>query len=80
MTDSKKAAKAVKTKSDKKPKDKLIPVHIKLTQTEHDELTKRANWFCMGNMSAWLRYCGMMYVPKKGENVSQAIAEKKYLT
>lgn len=59
-------------------KPHLIPVHIKLTQTEYDALIKRANWWCMGNVSAWLRYAGLKYLPKKGENVSQAIADKKY--
>lgn len=77
MADKKKTPKVKAPRAPQKP-GKLIPVHIKLTQREYDALIKRANWFCMGNISAWLRYSGLKYLPKKGENVSQAIAEKKY--
>lgn len=72
-----------KTKAKTKPKaprapERLIPVHIKLTPKEHALLMKRANWFSMGNLSAWLRYTGLKYNPKRGENVSQAIATRSY--
>lgn len=68
---------ALKKKTAKTQKQKLIPVHVKLTQSEYDALIKRANWWCMGNLSAWFRYTGLRYVPKKTENVSQIIAAKK---
>lgn len=68
----------VKTKKKPRNQDRLIPINIKLTPKEHALLMKRANWWAMGNLSAWLRYAGLKYLPKKGENVSQAIATKSY--
>jgi hypothetical protein len=69
-----------KQKAKRKPKQRealLIPIHIKLTKSERVALQKRANWFALGNLSAWLRYTGLRYVPKRGENVSRFIAGKK---
>jgi hypothetical protein len=61
----------------KPAKSKLIPIHIKLTEKEFAELKKRANWWALGNLSAWLRYAGLEHTPTSTENVSKAIAEKK---
>lgn len=66
-----------KKKPKSKPKSKLIPVHIKLTHAEHEALKKRADWWALGNLSAWLRYAGLKYVPEKGEIIPRLISEKK---
>ena len=67
-----------KTKASRKNESRLIPIHIKLTPKEHALLMKRANWWCMGNLSAWFRYTGLKYVPKKDENVSLAVSTRSY--
>jgi hypothetical protein len=65
-------------KKDKRPeKSKLVSLHMKLTKWEARQLKLRANWWALGNVSAWLRYTGLKYTPSKNENVSRFITAKK---
>lgn len=45
-------------------------VNVKLSHDIRSTLRARAKKFAKGNLSAWLRYAGLKYIPKKGEKVS----------
>ncbi len=46
-------------------KTKLEVVNIKMTLEEREALQERADLFCDGNLSAYLRGAGLEYVPRK---------------
>lgn len=51
------------------PKKKFRVVNVKVGG-EQREIEAKARRYADGNISAWLRYAGRMYTPKKGEKVN----------
>lgn len=58
-----KISKVVKTGSE------LKIVNLKLGGKDRAALKAQAKKFTKGNLSAWLRYAGLQYVPKRGEQI-----------
>lgn len=78
----KKSKPAAKRKASKKVPIKsgssLKIVNIKVGGKDRKDLNAKAKAHAKGNLSAWLRYAGLRYVPKKGEVVSlDPVASKK---
>lgn len=48
---------------------KLKITNLKLGGKDRKALKEKAKLFTKGNLSAWLRYAGLQYVPKKGEQI-----------
>ncbi len=70
----KKKTKAVRRKKKLAPgsgPEKLIVVSLKMTSRDLRNLKLAAKRFAKGNLSAWFRYTGLKYVPKKGESIPQ---------
>lgn len=44
---------------------KLKLLTIKISEEELILIKAKAKWFAAGNVSLWLRYCGVNHVPKK---------------
>lgn len=53
----------------KKKQNKTTTINIKLPEELKECLQKFADRYADGNISAWLRYSGMNYVPQKGERI-----------
>lgn len=70
---TKKKAPAKKTKkattAANKPGSQLKITNLKLASKDRKALKEKAKLFTKGNLSAWLRYAGLQYVPKKGESI-----------
>ncbi len=49
----------------KKPRKK--PFHIKMSEAQKKAIQKKANFYCEGNISKWMRYAAMHFVPHDGE-------------
>lgn len=64
--------KAVKTqKAGKKAKRAPLQIiNVKMTEADHKRLIAKAKRFADGNLSAWVRYTGRVYTPKKGEKIT----------
>ena len=70
---TKKKAVSAKTKTPKKvvkTGSELKIVNIKVGSKDRKNLNAKAGAYAKGNLSAWLRYAGLRYVPKKGEVIS----------
>lgn len=70
---TKKKAASAKTKAPKKvvkTGSELKIVNIKVGSKDRKDLNAKAGAYAKGNLSAWLRYAGLRYVPKKGEVIS----------
>lgn len=50
-------------KQSKKILDKTISLHLK--SKDYELLKKKADQFCEGNVSAWIRFASIHYHPKK---------------
>lgn len=51
----------------KKKKTKLLKKDFRLSEEELNELQLKANLYTEGNLSEWIVYAGINYVPKKSE-------------
>jgi FlaA1/EpsC-like NDP-sugar epimerase len=74
---SKAKAKAKKTRV--RPAQKVYISEFSITGLRMGEKTKetiqaKADKYAHGNFSAWLRYAGQKFVPKKDEKIPQEIA------
>lgn len=49
--------------------DALEVINLKVTSRDRKRLEQNAKRYADGNLSAWLRYVGMQYTPKKGEEI-----------
>ena len=61
---------AAKRKAVKATGSKLKIVNIKVGGKDRSGLSAKAKAYAKGNLSAWLRYAGLRYVPKKGEVIN----------
>lgn len=61
---------APKKKAIKASGSKLKIVNIKVGGKDRSSLTAKAKAHAKGNLSAWLRYAGLRYTPKKGEIIN----------
>ncbi len=57
-------------KKKSKPRKRLAVINVKLSRETLRELRAKAKKHAKGNLSAFLRQCGLKYIPKKGEKIS----------
>lgn len=62
---SKRGKKKMKTKAKSKSNSKLKLLNIKADGKDRKVLQKKADKYANGNLSAWLRYAGSHFIPKK---------------
>ena len=48
-----------------KPTKKTIMVNIRVTEVEKRKMQDKANKHTDGNLSAWVKYAAINYIPKK---------------
>ncbi len=53
-----------------KARKRLAVINVKLSRETLRFLRSRARKYAKGNLSAFLRQCGLKYTPKKGEKIS----------
>lgn len=68
--------KTTKKKSTSKKKAKahksLDIVNVKMTSADRRRMIANAKKWAGGNVSAWLRYAGKAFTPKRGEKIPQS--------
>lgn len=48
-------------------KQKTKPIHVKMSEAQLRALKKKANRHCEGNLSKWMRYAALHFIPHEGE-------------
>ena len=62
----------------KKPKEKAKPINLKVVDPKvREALQDKADLYADGNLSEWLRFAGLHYVPSKDQLVPKATKPKK---
>lgn len=69
MTTKTKKKSIVARKKKAAPKT-LDIVNVKMTPADRRRLIANAKKWAGGNVSAWLRHAGKVYIPKRGEKIS----------
>lgn len=54
----------------KNRKLELSLITLRINEWDLSQLRVKAEKYAEGNLSAWLRYCGRMYNPKKSERIT----------
>lgn len=46
-----------------------VPLNVKLSKKEKKAMEQNAKRFANGNLSLWLRYAGVNYVPRRSDSL-----------